>query len=97
MTPATSPPKLPKSPIYLPKSAILCHFIKKFYTLITQPLQFQRLRKAMIEPLDQRMAYSTANGKAIFPKPALWDKLMTVPLHARRFETTPAVVCVPDS
>ncbi len=65
MTPPTSPRKEPKLPIYLPKSAILCHVVKKLYTLIAQPLLFQRLSKALIEPPGQRMADSTATGKAV--------------------------------
>ena len=36
--PDHQPPKSPKSPIYLPKPAILCHFIKRFYAPSRNPL-----------------------------------------------------------
>ena len=69
LTPLASPPKPPKLAIYLPKSAILCHVVKKIYTIIAQPLLFQRLSKAIIEPPGQRMAYNTAIGKAAAASP----------------------------
>ena len=37
-------PKHVKSPIYLPKSAILCHFVKKIYTPIANRFSFNHMK-----------------------------------------------------